>query len=192
MQNLFVQRSGGSIPRNILTILVGGVFLFIPGLTMKMVMIIIGSTLLASGLISMLLSNWRKRGAMNGFWSVQGITNVLFGILFISSPSVMVKIFVIFIGIILLIMGLLQVMGALASLSRSAWAWIIFLIGLLTTGSGLFLLSDPYKSAETILPFLGALLILNGISGLFMAWKIKKRPKTFNGSEVEDIPYEEV
>jgi len=170
----------------------GSLLLFVPGLTMQTVMIVIGIMLLVSGLVTMILSNLKKKGAMSGFLSTQGIVNVLFGIVFISSPSVMVKVFVIFLGIILLIMGFVQLMGAFGMLSRSFWGWIFLLIALLTLGSGIFLLSDPFKSAETILPFLGAILIINGISSLSMAWKVSRQPQTYKGTPVEDVTYEEV
>lgn len=192
MANLFVSGSKGSVSRSISTIITGGVFLFIPGLTMKTVMVVIGGMLLLSGLITLIVSNLRKGKLTKGMWSAQGIMNILFGSVFITAPSVMIKIFMIFIGIILLIMGFIQLTGALGSLSRSVWAWIFLVIGLLTCGSGIFLLTDPFKSAETILPFLGALLMLNGLSELIRFWKTGRQPRKFNGSAVQDISYEEV
>lgn len=192
MKNLFVPNPKSSLFRGILTISIGSIFLFVPGLTMRTVMIIIGAMLLLSGLVTMILSNRKKTGAMSGFLSAQGIVNVLFGIVFIASPSAMVKAFVFFIGIILLIMGSLQFIGALGALSRSVWAWVFFLIALLTLVSGILMLTNPFKSAEAILSFLGAILILNGVSELFMAWKIGRQPKTYKGSAVQDVTYEEV
>jgi uncharacterized membrane protein HdeD (DUF308 family) len=192
MRNLFLSNTKSSFSRGILTLMVGGVFLFFPGMTMKTVMIIIGILLLLSGLITLIISNWKKRGAIKGFWSAQGIMNMLLGLLFITSPEVMIKIFMILVGIILLIMGLLQLTGAFGMLKRSAWAWIFFLIGGLTLGSGVFLLSDPFKSAEALLPFLGAIMMLNGASQIVMAWKVGHQPQTYKGSAVQDIPFEEV
>ena len=192
MAKFFASNSTGSVTRSISTILTGTILLFVPGLTMKAVMIVIGGMLMFGGLVTLVLSNLRKGGLSKGIWSAQGIMNILFGIVFIAAPSAMIKLFMIFIGIILLIMGLIQLAGALGSLMRSIWAWVFLIIGLFTTGSGVFLLSDPFKSAETILPFLGGLFILNGLSELIRIWKAGKRPPKYNGSEVHDIPYEEV
>ncbi|MEI7525010.1 MAG: DUF308 domain-containing protein [Mariniphaga sp.] len=192
MAKFFASNSMGSVPRSISTILTGTILLFVPGLTMKAVMIVIGGMLMLGGLVTLVLSNLRKGGLSKGIWSAQGIMNILFGIVFIAAPSAMIKLFMIFIGIILLIMGLIQLAGALGSLTRSIWAWVFLIIGLFTTGSGIFLLTDPFKSAETILPFLGGLFILNGFSELIRIWKAGKRPPKYNGSEVHDIPYEEV
>ena len=192
MAKFFVSNSKNSITRSISTILIGGVLLFVPDLTMKTVMMVIGAMLMLSGLVTLILSNLKKDRNQIGLWSVQGIMNIVFGMIFITSPTTMIKIFIIFIGIILLIMGFLQLAGALGSLTRSVWAWIFLIVGLLTLGSGVFLLSDPFKSAETILPFLGALFILNGISDLFRTRKTDHKPPKYNGSDVQDIPYEEV
>ena len=178
--------------RGILTVTIGSVLLFVPGLTLRAVMIIIGAILLLSGLITMMMSNRKKAGTMGGFLSAQGIVSILFGIVFIASPTVIVEIFVFLIGIILLIMGLFQLIGALGALSRSAAAWIYFVIAILTLVSGVFLLTDSLKSAETILKFLAVILILNGTSELFMAWKIRRQPQIYKGSPVQDVTYEEV
>lgn len=129
---------------------------------------------------------------MNELWSAQGIMTVLFGIVFIASPMIMIKIFVVFLGIILLILGFFQLLGSLGTLKRSAWGWIYFLIALITLGSGIFLLTDPFKSAEAILAFLGAVLILNGLSELFMSWKVSREPQIYKGTPVQDVTYEEV
>jgi len=192
MADLFKLNTKSSVLRSIITILTGGVFLFIPGLTMKTVVIIIGAMLALSGLVTFAWSSRKKAGFQSGFLSVQGIVNMLFGMIFILAPSVMIKVFMVFIGIILLIMGFLQLAGSLGSLTRSVWAWLFLIIGLFTFGSGLFLLSNPFKSAEAILPFLGVLLIINGASELFRTRKADRHPPKYNGSDVQDIPYEEV
>jgi len=192
MMKFFVPNSRNSLFRGILTIALGNILLFVPGLTMKTVIIIIGAMLVLSGLITLILSNIKRTGSMNRLWSTQGVMTILFGIVFIASPSVMVKVFVVFLGIILLVMGFFQLLGSLGTLSRSAWGWIYFLIALLTLGSGIFLLTDPFKSAEAILAFLGVIMVLNGLSELFMAWKVSRQPQTYKGAPVQDITYEEV
>jgi uncharacterized membrane protein HdeD (DUF308 family) len=192
MRKKFVQNAKSSYLRGIMTVAMGSFLLFVPGLTMQTLMIVIGVMLLLSGLITLLLTNLKKAGAINGIWSAQGITTILFGIIFIASPSTMIKVFMIFLGIILLILGIFQLIGSLSNLGRSAWAWIFFIMALLTLASGGYLLTDPFKSAEKILPFLGALLMLNGLSELISTWKIGRQPQTYKGTTVEDVPYEEV
>lgn len=155
-------------------------------------MIIIGAMLVLNGLVTLILSNRKRAGSIGGFWSAQGIMTVMFGIVFIASPTVMVKIFVFILGLILLMMGLFQLIGALGTLSRSRWAWIYFLIALMTLTGGIFLLTDSIKSAEAILKFIGVILMLNGVSELIMALKVTRQPQTYKGTPVQDVNYEEV
>jgi len=192
MIKFFVPNSRNSLFRGILTIALGSILLFVPGLTMQTVIIIIGLMLVLSGLVTLILSNRRRAKSLNGLWSAQGIMTILFGIVFIASPSVMVKVFVVFLGIILLILGFFQLAGSLGTRLWSAWGWIYFLIALMTFSSGIFLLTDPFKSAEAILAFLGVILILNGLSELFMAWKVNRQPQTYKGAPIQDVTYEEV
>ena len=192
MATIFRSNSGVSISRSLLTILTGGIFLFVPGLTMTTVMIVIGTMLVLRGVITFLLSNLKRSGPFSRIWALGGITNMLLGIVFISAPYAMIKIFVLIVGFILLIMGLLQLAGSIRSLTRSVWAWIFLIIGTLTSIGGIYLLANPYKSAEAILPFLGALLILNGVSELFKSKPKGGQSQKYNETVVEDIPYEEV
>ena len=192
MKNFFVPNPGSSLFRGILTIVIGGVLIFVPGLTMRAVMIIIGAMLLLNGVITIILSNVRKSSATVGLFPFQGILNIVFGIVFIASPTMMVKIFVFVLGLILLLMGFFQLAGALGILRRSAISWIYLMIGILTFASGIYLITGTMESAETILQFLGVILIINGLSELVMAWQVRRRPTLYKGSAIQDVTYEEV
>ena len=192
MNNLFSPNTRKSVFSGILKMTIGGVFLFVPGLTIQSVLMIIGIMLCINGLITLILSNRKKLGFGNGVWSLQGIFNVIFGIVFILSTDAMVKVFTVFLGIILLMMGFAQLMGALSTLSRSKWSWLFLLIAILTLAGGVFLFTDPFKSAEKILSFLGVILILSGISELLMTGKLGRKSETYKGSPVQDTTYEEL
>jgi uncharacterized membrane protein HdeD (DUF308 family) len=188
----FISSSPNHIVRGILTILTGCFLLFMPGLTMQTVMIMIGVMFLLSGLITMILSNRKRNRGMRGFWSFQGISNLVFGFAFIVAPNTMLKVFVFFLGFILLILGIIQLIGALGTLSLSRWSWIFLIFALLTLGGGILLLVHPFESVEKILSFVGALFIIFGISEIFISQKVKHRARYFNGTPTQDISHEEV
>jgi len=192
MAVMFASNSRKSIVRILSTIVTGCILLFVPGLTMKTVVVVMGSMLAFSGLLTLLLSNFSNRSYQGGFVSVQGTVSIIFGLILISSPAAMVKIFMVIIGIVLVMMGLAQLFGSMRALGRSVWAWFFMIIGFLTLISGSYLLSDPFKSAEAILPFLGALILLNGLTDLLKYFKGPKQPKDPNEPTVQDISYEEV
>ena len=192
MRSFYAQSSNSSVFRGILTILVGCVLLFVPGLTMKTVMTMIGVMLILSGLVTMLLSIRKKGGISSRFGSVQGIFNILFGLVFIASPTAMVKIVVVFLGFIIFMLGFIQLLGAISAISRTIWGWVFLLIAVLTIIGGVFLLSNPFNGGEAILTFLGVMLILNGVSSIAMVWKTDAKSQTHKGSSVQDITYEEI
>ena len=178
--------------RGIITMTIGCVLLLVPGLTMQTILMILGGMLCLNGVVTILLVRFRKVEFGGGIWSVQGIINVVFGLPFLLFPDEMVKIFAVILGFLLLMMGLIQFMAAIGSLHRSFLSWIFLTIAILTISGGIYLFTDPFKSAETILSFLGIILILNGISELFLARKIGQKSSSYQGAPVEDITYEEV
>jgi uncharacterized membrane protein HdeD (DUF308 family) len=188
----FISSSPNHIVRGILTSLMGCFLLFMPGLTMQTVMIMIGVMFLLSGLITMILSNRKRNRGMRGFWSFQGISNLAFGFAFVVAPNTMLKVFVFLLGCILLILGIIQLVGAAGTLSFSRWSWIFLIMAFLTLAGGILLLVNPFKSVETILSFIGALFIIYGISEIFMARKVTQKPGYFKGVPIQDIPHEEV
>jgi uncharacterized membrane protein HdeD (DUF308 family) len=60
------------------------------------------------------------------------------------------------------------------------------------TLGGLFLLVKPIESAENILTFFGAILLLYGLLEVFNAWRLKKMPRGTNSGNIIDTTYEEV
>ena len=58
--------------------------------------------------------------------------------------------------------------------------------------AGAVMLTNPFNSAETILTFIGVLLLIYGIAELYMSWVLSRKPKTYQGQEVEDTHYQEL
>jgi len=162
------------------------------GLTMQTVMIIIGAMFLLSGIITIILTNRKRNRGMRGFWSFQGISNLVFGFAFVIAPDAMIKVFVFFLGLILLILGIIQLIGALGTLSYFRWAWVFLIFALVTLAGGILLLVHPFESFETIFSFVGALFILYGISEISMSRKFGRKNLYFHDASMKDIPHEEV
>ncbi len=192
MAGIFVSSSRSYVIRGILAILTGGLLLFLPGLTLQTVLIVIGGMLLISGMINIALSNRKKVGGFSSYWSIQGLFNIAVGLIFMIAPATMVKIFAVLFGIILLIMGITQLMSAFATHSWSGWSWIFFILALLTLAGGILLLYNPFKTAEVVLIFIGAILLIYGISEIFMAGKVKHIKEFHRGVQIQDIQHEEI
>lgn len=192
MGNYFALNTNGSILRGILALIAGGVLAFVPGLTMKTVVIIIGVMILTGGLLTLAQSYRKKSSGLHGFWAIQGIFNLAIGLILILAPGMMVNFFIVVIGIILLILGLLQLIGAIGAVAKYGLIWFFFLNAFIMIAGGILMLNNPFQTGETILKVLGIILMLYGFSELFSAWKISRKPKTYNGKPIEDVTYEEV
>jgi len=177
------------IARGFLTLLTGFFLLLMPGLSMQAALMIVGAMLLINGLITLFISN--KAVRIKGFFSLQGIFNIIVGLSFMFAPAAMLKMFVVFLGIILLMIGSIQLIGALTAFSWRIWSliYLLFSIGMLS--GGILLLYNPFKSLKTIVSFIGILLIFYGISQITSV-RAKKPTQYYKGSPVEDIPHEEV
>lgn len=177
------------VARGLLTFLTGFFLLIKPGLGVQTALMVVGALLVINGLITFLTSN--KGIKIKGFVSLQGMFNIVAGMLFMFAPAAMLKMFIVFFGIILLMIGSVQLISALAAFSWRIWSLIYLFFAFLMFSGGLVLLYNPFKSLETIVSFIGVLLIFYGISQM-MSVKIKKRTDYYRGSPVEDIPHEEI
>lgn len=178
--------------RGSVTIVVGVLFLSLPGLTLKSVVMTIGAMILVNGFFSLLFSNIRKRQGKMVRSAFQDYFNILLGVILIASPMAVVEFFSFLFGFIFLMLGVTQFFSALGSLSRSLWSWIYLFFASLMTLGGLFLLVKPIESAENILTVFGVILLLYGLLEVFNAWRIKKMPPPTSGEETIDTTFEEL
>jgi uncharacterized membrane protein HdeD (DUF308 family) len=192
MKIFFLPSPQNAFIRGILTLAIGILFLTLPGLTLKSVVMTVGAMILLSGIFSLFFSKRSNRKGLHIGFSFQGFFNILWGLLFLLSPMTIVKVFGFFFGVIFIMLGLMQFFGAIGTLSKSLWSWIFLIFSVLLISGGVYLLSQPIESAEKILTFLGAILLAYGVLELVMAWRLKNIPKGTQAGNIVDTTYEEV
>jgi len=192
MKFFFLPSPQNAFIRGILTLAVGILFLSLPGLTLKSVVMTVGGMILLSGIFSLFFSKRKNSNGFNVGTSFQGFFNILWGLLFLLSPMTIVKVFGFFFGVIFILLGAMQFLGAIGTLSKSLWSWIFLIFSVLLVSGGVYLLSQPIESAEKILAFLGAILLVYGALELVMAWRLKNIPKGTKAGNIVDTTYEEV
>nr|MBP8978666.1 DUF308 domain-containing protein [Bacteroidales bacterium] len=178
MKNRSFTSSRSALIRGLIAILIGGLAVFIPGLTLEGIIFSAGLCVLIGGLVSLIFALREKNLGAKNILLLQTVFNLIIGILFIAMPQNIVKFFVIILGIGLLFLGAFQLMVGLSVRSRYGWSWFYFSISLIVIVAGIIMLYDPFKSAQALLIFLGVLLMLYGISELVMAWHLRKELKT--------------
>lgn len=192
MQNRMFTSYRGALIRGIIALIAGGLAVFVPNITLQSIVIYIGILILLGGLVSLLFALRSKSPSGRNMLMTQAVFNLIIGILFVALPATMVKIFVIVLGLGFLFIGIFQLMGALNLRHDYGWSWIYFIISVLMIIAGAVMLANPFNSAETILTFIGVLLLIYGIAELYMSWVLSRKPKTYQGQEVEDTHYQEL
>lgn len=186
-----------SVIRGIVAIIIGGVLISVPGLTLNTVIKLLGGLLIADGLINFLIRSFSKTDKNNPFIIVpRGTSNIIFGIILLSFPTFMVEAFVFLIGFILIIAGGSQLISQLMGRSVLGFSWLVFSIGLVAFVSGLVMLSKPFKSAEALLIFFGVITVIYGVGQVLWSFRLRKhmrnQPKQQQHDHTVDAEYEEV
>jgi len=178
--------------RGILAIIAGCIAIFIPDLTMKSVVMTVGGLIFLVGAIGIIISLTVKEKMSWGAELTRTIPNLIIGLLLIIMPELFVKLMVIIIGVGLLLIGIVQLAGVFSVREIIGWSWFYLIMSLLIITSGIVMLNNPFKSAETIVTFFGIILIFYGISEVVISWKIGHAPEQHKGTDVHDIGHEEI
>jgi len=126
------------------------------------------------------VSGWVQEARKNAGWLVAlGVLTVMAGVLAIVSPLLSGLSAVVFIGVALAIGGVARTIGAFSAGSFGQDT-LAFLGGILTFGAGLILAARPGIGLATLALMLGAYLLVDGISGVVLALRV--RPESGWGS----------
>ena len=185
--NVFFDRSYG-YARAIIA-LVGGLILVIwPETVKNSIMIILGSLILAVGIVSIVLSytgKWRKEKVP--LLLLNSIVDIAFGLVLIIFPKFFTGLIMFVFGLILLIFGL----GEIINLFRTARAvrvpWPLYIGPAVTLILGVAMFFFPDKSGNALFVIFGATLLLYSISEFASTYTIRKEMKNVEVEIEKDI-----
>jgi len=181
--------------RGIVSIAVGVTIIVVPDLSLNLVIQILGGLLILDGLVNLLVSLVNKSKQQNVLSIVpRGTTSLIFGAVLVLFPSVIVGFFVFLIGFILIVAGGSQLLAQLGGRRVMGFSWLFTILSAISLLAGIFMLTNPFKSAVTILIFLGAVIALYGVGEIFWSFKIRKFKKQNPPEQpnIIDAEYEEV
>lgn len=125
-------------------------------------------------------SGWVQVAKKNAGWLVAlGVLTVIAGGLAIGSPLLSGLSVVVFIGVALAIGGVARTIAAFSAGSFGQGT-LAFIGGIFTFGAGLILAARPGIGLATLTLMLGAYLLVDGISGTVLAFRV--RPESGWGS----------
>jgi uncharacterized membrane protein HdeD (DUF308 family) len=171
------------------------VIVAVPGLTATLIVKIIGTLILITGGVSLIISN-KNSSVSKGLLSANGIFDIIFGILLLIFPQFFASLLVYLLGFILVVFGIGQIASVVISRSNVGTSLLFLIFPAILTTIGVTFLFNPFNSLEVILRIFGAALILLGINNAISSISTKRQMKrdniTFNEPTVVESTYEDV
>ena len=176
MRNMFEKLVGGGRLVSIVMALFGLILLLWPGHTLELAARIIGVGLLVAGLISCIA--WvRRRHSVRGraMNLAEGIVGVAAGLFVLLAPRFIVSILPVTVGLLIAVNGVVNLAQAL-ELRRAAYGgWKAPLVmAVLTILLGGVIVMNPFSIAATTVAVIGAVLVYNGVSNLWISAKYNR------------------
>jgi uncharacterized membrane protein HdeD (DUF308 family) len=179
MQTFLRKIKANVVVSSLLCAALGVVLLAYPGDSMRVVGIAVGVVLILTGIVKVFDFLINRDGTLYLQLNlIFGIVLVVVGVWIITQPEKVMSIIPIIIGIIITIHGVSKFRQAieLCQDHYEKW-WVALLLGILTAGLGILLIFRPFEALETVVQVIGAFLIYDGFSNLWIASRVYKTAK---------------
>ena len=189
--------------RQPISILIGIVLIIWPHVALKTIVIVIGALFLLTGMMAFIMSYRQQQAAQrsDGLLSLNGIGSIILGILLVSIPLFFTTVLMIILGCILILAAIAQLATLAAARQFGPIAAIHYFYPIIILLAGLIVIFKPWGSAEYVVIILGATAIFYGLTDLISQYRINKLRKKahateqqnkMGGDSIEDTDYEEV
>ncbi len=164
-----------SIICSVIIALIGGVLLFLPELSNKLIGIISGVLFILSGINTIYKYFCRNGAKLYSLNLLYGIIILLIGVIIILVPFSVTTFLTICLGLYLIIFGVNKITYGVWFKIGNDSSWLItFVIGIMLTIFGILVLANPFSSL-TVTQVVGSFLILSSILDLTDLVLLKKR-----------------
>jgi uncharacterized membrane protein HdeD (DUF308 family) len=162
--------------RGIAAIAFGILALMWPLLTLLTLTLLWGAYAIADGIFA-LWAVFSRHGGYTGskLWlTVVGICGILAGVLAFAWPGVTALVLLLFIAIWAIIIGVMQIWGAIQLRKEMEGEWLLILSGLLSVAFGILLLARPGLGALAVVWMIGWFAILEGCLLVALSFRLRK------------------
>ena len=193
--------------RALVAVAIGVIMVIYNEQAMNIVVKIIAALIFASGIVSLAVGLKKRNENTSRLMNFNAVVDLVIAALLFMFNGFVANLIIYLIGFALLGFGLFQLFalfGASRIMKLGLWS---FVMPVLVTGAGIFLLFNPEWTKSSISLFAGIALIVYGVSELLSSWKMKKAideyeikfpsekpaPKAEeNIHQVKDVEYEKV
>jgi len=143
-----------------------------PEITLQAVTRFFGAIMVIIGVLLIILTQSKKH-QLHIFWMYEGIANILVGLLFLIFPQFVVNFFLVLIGLIALVAGIINLW---LIIRKEVYLVALSLIrNVILIGVGILFLFTPFQGAMLIVNIIGAVALVYGILSLVMAYKLFRK-----------------
>ncbi|MCF0178598.1 MAG: DUF308 domain-containing protein [Bacteroidales bacterium] len=185
------------IVRSVIGLVLGIMITSWPQKAEATIVYIIGGALLLIGGISIGLS-FRERAKHDGLMNINGIIDILLGIILVIFPGFFFGFLVYLFGAILLFFGISQLSALLSVRGQVPVSWLTLIFPIIISIIGLVFIIRPDMVREIIFQLFGIGLIAYSIAELISTLKMRKvmnmncNTQQAEQTFIEDVAYEEV
>lgn len=148
----------------------GIVLVIWPGTSIRVVCMVIGAVIAIFGGVNVINAlKTRQAGLLSGFFASIGLILLILGIWLLIIPETIVSLFPIFIGIMLLIHGVIDFSETIELKNLGYERWFIPLaMSILLILLAIVILINPFGTVETIVRVIGIVLIYDGLKDIYL------------------------
>ena len=157
-----------------------GILAFVwPVITLLTLTLLWGAYAVADGLFALWGAVAGPRGHMGArFWLViVGLAGVVAGVLAFAWPGVTALVLLFFIAIWAIVIGVMQIWGAIQLRKEIEGEWLLALSGVLSIAFGVILFAQPGAGALAVVWLIGWFAILAGCVYIGLAFRLKKHKR---------------
>ncbi len=176
MRTTFLNNSLVSIIIGLLAIIFGILAFTNPEATVLAIATYFGIFLLLAGILILVASLSRRRSEYSGwwFWIIEAIFDIVIGLIVIAYPKISVSVLMVFIGIWVLIAGIMQMTAYYRLKHAGVGSAVILIGGILSLVFGILFLFRPFEGAMALGILLGIYALIFGFIALFRGLRFSK------------------
>jgi uncharacterized membrane protein HdeD (DUF308 family) len=150
-----------------------------PGLTLLTLVFLWGIYAIADGILALWAAIASKGGEIAPRWwlAVVGIAGILAGTLAFVWPGMTALVLLMFIASWAIVIGVLQIWGAIRLRKEIEGEWLLALSGVLSVAFGVIMFAQPGAGALAVVWLIGWFAILAGCVYIALAFQLKKHKR---------------
>jgi uncharacterized membrane protein HdeD (DUF308 family) len=164
--------------KGVLLLILGLIALFMPEMTLLVLMTYFGALVLLGGLFILAAVIFRRKNLGRGWgWVLfEALLDIAIGLLVLFNPAITVQVFVIILAAWLIFAGILQVVYALQIRQAQASWWMPLLNGAITAALGLFIGFNPAEGSIALIYIVGIASVFFGLMLIFTSLSLRNSP----------------